>query len=50
MRRTIPRGIPANKVASETLTALANDTFELAIGLAVNLREKREALFGLLNL
>lgn len=44
-----PRGIPASQVADETLAALTNDTYELAIGMAVNLRAQREALFDIIN-
>ncbi len=44
-----PRGIPASVIADETMLALANDQYEVAIGMAAMLRTKREEAFDLLN-
>jgi uncharacterized oxidoreductase len=43
------RGISADECASQALEAVKNDIYEAAIGAAVNLRLKREEMFGNLN-
>jgi uncharacterized oxidoreductase len=43
------RGIAPQEVAKETLQGLRDDRFEIVIGLADNLRQKPDKMFGILN-
>jgi uncharacterized oxidoreductase len=43
------RGITAEEFAKAAIEAIKNDTFEAAIGMAANLRAKREEMFPLMN-
>lgn len=42
-------GIKPEEFALQAVEAIRNDTYEVAIGFAANLRSKREEMFGMLN-
>lgn len=48
-RQQDDRGIPPEAVAVETLQGLRDDRFEIVIGMANNLRQNPDKMFGILN-
>ena len=48
-KRQSERGMKPEDFASQAIDIIGKDIFEAAVGMAANLREKRETAFGLLN-